>query len=456
MYNNQNSNQSDNQINFVDNRAQNGNNNVPGDFQINYNMPNDNKNIKKPKKKSGYRKGLLTGIMSGVLSSVLVILLVLGILQKQGYLHLGTEGKVYVQDVSTNVGDGIGSKVEEKLNILDSVLSKEFYFDDIDEDKAADEIFKAYLNAYGDKYTVYYTPEEYKILKESTSGKFSGIGALCEKADDGSIRLVDVYEDSPAEKSGLQKGDCITTVDKKDIKDMDLSSAVALIKGEEDTQVALEYVRDGNTYNVNVTRAQVEAKTVEYEMKENSIGYISISQFDDVTKTQFMDALNDLKSQGMKSLIVDIRDNPGGMLTTVTEILDEILPDGLIMYTQDRDGKKTEYKGKNANELDVPMAVLVNGSSASASEIFAGAVQDYGVGKIIGTQTFGKGIVQTVRPLSDGSAVKYTIARYYTPKGQDIHGKGVTPDMVVEFPEGSQIDSQYEAAYNYLMEEMAK
>lgn len=431
-----------------------------GSYNTNYYSPDNNNDVKSTKKnkkrKNGFRRGLITGITSGVLSSVLIVLLVMGVLQRQGYLHLGTEGKVYVQDVSTSGSSGMGSKVEEKLNAINSLLDSEFYFDDVDEDKAASDIFKAYLNAYGDKYTVYYTPEEYKQLTESTTGKFSGIGAVCEKNEDGSIRLTEIYEDSPAEKAGLKAGDSITKVDGKDIKDMDLTPAVALIKGEKGTAVSLEYVRDGNTATVTVTRDEIEAKTVKYEMKDNNIGYIRVVQFDDVTKNQFMDALNDLKSRGMKSLVVDIRNNPGGMLDTVVSMLDEILPDGLIMYTQDKKGNKTEYKGSNPDELDMPMAVLVNGNSASASEIFAGAVQDYGVGKIIGTQTFGKGIVQTVRPLSDGSAVKYTIAKYFTPKGQDIHGKGVTPDMVVDMPEDSQTDTQMDAAIDYLNQEMAK
>ena len=187
-------------------------------------------------------------------------------------------------------------------------------------------------------------------------------------------------------------------------------------------------------------------------MRENDIGYILISQFDTVTTNQFKSALDDLTAQGMKGLVIDIRSNPGGVLGIVVDMLDEILPDGLIVYTQDKDGNKTEYKGSNKNELTVPLAVLVDGNSASASEIFAGAVQDYGIGKIIGTQTFGKGIVQTIRPMTDGSAIKYTIAKYFTPKGQDIHGNGVTPDIVIEYEpsDDGSVDNQLEAAMDYV------
>ena len=168
---------------------------------------------------------------------------------------------------------------------------------------------------------------------------------------------------------------------------------------------------------------------------DNNIGYISVAQFDSVTYAQFIDAYKALNADGMQGLVIDIRSNPGGSLDTVVNMLDEILPDGLIVYTVDKDGKKIEYKGKNTDEIKVPMTVLVNGDSASASEIFAGAVQDYGVGTIVGTTTFGKGIVQTVKQLTDGSAIKFTISKYFTPKGQEIQGKGVTPDVVVEVDE---------------------
>ena len=190
-------------------------------------------------------------------------------------------------------------------------------------------------------------------------------------------------------------------------------------------------------------------------MMEDNIGYIAISQFDEVTTDQFIDAIEDLEAQGMVGLVIDIRDNPGGVLSTVVDMLEYILPDGLIVYTEDVDGNRTNYSGDDNNELTIPVAVLVNGNSASASEIFAGAVQDYELGAIIGTQTFGKGIVQTIQPLTDGSAIKYTIAKYFTPKGQDIHGVGVTPDITVEPDSSSDTDNQLEEGINYVKEQLA-
>ena len=405
-----------------------------------------------PKKKSSVGS-LLLGILLGIIISVTLVVAGLTGLVGSGFFHISTDG-IYVTGTSSNDSDGIGSKVEAKLNALNSVLSDKFYFDNVDDETAANNIYKAYLSSYGDKYTVYYTPEEYKSLMESTSGTFYGIGAVCQKSDEGGIVIVEPYSNAPAYKAGVRKGDRVIKVDGKDIMDMDLSAAVALIKGDKGTQVKLTVVRDGQTMDFSITRDAVNIKTVDYEMREDSIGYIIISQFDDVTTEQFKDALNDLQNQGMKGLVIDVRSNPGGVLSVVVDIVDQIVPKGLIVYTEDVDGNRKEYNGKSNNELSIPIAVLVDGNSASASEIFAGALQDYGKAKIIGTQTFGKGIVQTIQPLTDGSAIKYTIAKYYTPKGQDIHGHGVTPDIVVEYDGSVDSDNQYDAAMDYVKSQL--
>ena len=406
----------------------------------------------KPEKKSSVGS-LLLGILLGIIISVTLVVAGLTGLVGTGFFHISADG-IYVTGTSSDASDGIGSKVEAKLNALDSVLSNKFYFDDVDDEKAANSIYKAYLSSYGDKYTVYYTPEEYKSLVESTSGTFYGIGAVCQKSDEGGIVIVEPYEDAPAYKAGIRKGDRVIKVDGKDIMDMDLSAAVALIKGDKGTKVTLTVIRDGQTMDISIKRDAVNIKTVDYEMREDSIGYIVISQFDDVTTEQFKSALTDLQNQGMKGLIIDVRSNPGGVLSVVVDIVDEIVPKGLIVYTEDVDGNRKEYNGKSSNELSIPIAVLVDGNSASASEIFAGALQDYGKAKIIGTQTFGKGIVQTIQPLTDGSAIKYTIAKYYTPKGQDIHGHGVTPDIVVEYDGSVDSDNQYDAAMDYVKSQL--
>lgn len=386
------------------------------------------------KTKGRRRFSFLKGAISGFTAAILVIVLVVSACVDKGYIKIGVNGEIYVQDTPvTDAEAGIGEKVSDKLDTLEQVLGG-FYFDDVDDTAASENIYKAYLSSYGDKYTVYYTAEEYKAITQATSGTYFGIGVVVSKNDDGTIKVVLPYENCPGSEAGMLIGDTIIKVNGISVIDRDLSAVVADIKGAAGSTVEIELVREGNTNPIvlKVERRKIEIPTIVSKMLSGNIGYIEITEFDEVTYEQFVQSYRELKAQGMVGLVIDIRSNPGGLLTTVVNMLDEILPDGMIVYTQTKDGKKSEYKGKNTNQINVPLAVLVNGDSASASEIFAGAVQDYGVGTIVGTTTFGKGIVQTIRPLTDGSAVKYTIAKYFTPKGQDIHGKGVTPDVAIE------------------------
>lgn len=366
---------------------------------------------------------------------------------KKGYIRPDTDGSIYIQSETYDGNTGIGTEAEQKLNLIDQTL-KDFYFDDIDDSKVLDNIYKAYVNAYGDKYTVYYTADEYAKIQESSNGAYYGIGVVVRKNDDGTILVVEPYDGAPGKEAGMRKNDVIVTVNGESVADQDLNSVVAKIKGDEGTTVNIGIRRDGSDdiAELTVTRRKVEIKTVAYEMLDDSVGLITISEFDKVTAQQFKEAYAQLETLGMKGLVIDIRSNPGGLLNVVVDMLDEILPDGLIVYTEDKYGNRQEYNGSNPDVIDVPLAVLVNGESASASEIFAGAVQDYGAGTIIGTQTFGKGIVQTIRRMSDGSAIKYTMAKYFTPKGQDIHGHGVTPDIVEELSDEFNNLTEYDAS----------
>lgn len=426
-------------------------NNSASDNRVNigdlYGMNDLRRNAQPPRKKKsqGFASGMIIGAVSAFMAVILLILSVAAVCIAKGYIHIGVNGDVYIQSDAVTDSDGIGSEVEGKLNAIDSVLES-FYFGDVDDETAKDNIYKAYLSSYGDKYTMYYTADEYKALKESTNGKFYGIGAVCQLSGEGGVLLVDVYDNGAGYQAGLRSGDRVVNVDGRDITDMELSSAVALIKGDKGTSVTLEVIRGTERLTFSAVRDAVEAKTVSYTLLDNNIGYLSISQFEEVTTKQFNAAVEDLQSQGMKGLVIDIRNNPGGLLDTVVGMLKYMLPDGLIVYTEDKQGNRKEYKGQDNDEFNLPLAVIVNGNSASASEIFAGAIQDYGKGTIIGTQTYGKGIVQTVKPLTDGSAIKFTIAKYFTPKGQDIHGKGVTPDMVVEYDTDADVDTQLDAA----------
>lgn len=434
-----------------DNNAGNRINDSASDNRVNigdlYGMNDLRRNAQPPRKKKsqGFASGMIIGAVSAFMAVILLILSVAAVCIAKGYIHIGVNGDVYIQSDAVTDSDGIGSEVEGKLNAIDSVLES-FYFGDVDDETAKDNIYKAYLSSYGDKYTMYYTADEYKALKESTNGKFYGIGAVCQLSGEGGVLLVDVYDNGAGYQAGLRSGDRVVNVDGRDITGMELSSAVALIKGDKGTSVTLEVIRGTERLTFSAVRDAVEAKTVSYTLLDNNIGYLSISQFEEVTTKQFKAAVEDLQSQGMKGLVIDIRNNPGGLLDTVVGMLKYMLPDGLIVYTEDKQGNRKEYKGQDNDEFNLPLAVIVNGNSASASEIFAGAIQDYGKGTIIGTQTYGKGIVQTVKPLTDGSAIKFTIAKYFTPKGQDIHGKGVTPDMVVEYDTDADVDTQLDAA----------
>ena len=443
VINNVNADNDNNAGNRINNSASDNRGNI-GDL---YGMNDLRRNAQPPRKKKsqGFASGMIIGAVSAFMAVILLILSVAAVCIAKGYIHIGVNGDVYIQSDAVTDSDGIGSEVEGKLNAIDSVLES-FYFGDVDDETAKDNIYKAYLSSYGDKYTMYYTADEYKALKESTNGKFYGIGAVCQLSGEGGVLLVDVYDNGAGYQAGLRSGDRVVNVDGRDITDMELSSAVALIKGDKGTSVTLEVIRGTERLTFSAVRDAVEAKTVSYTLLDNNIGYLSISQFEEVTTKQFKAAVDDLQSQGMKGLVIDIRNNPGGLLDTVVGMLKYMLPDGLIVYTEDKQGNRKEYKGQDNDEFNLPLAVLVNGNSASASEIFAGAIQDYGKGTIIGTQTYGKGIVQTVKPLTDGSAIKFTIAKYFTPKGQDIHGKGVTPDMVVEYDTDADVDTQLDAA----------
>lgn len=340
---------------------------------------------------------------------------------------------------------------EEKVEALKKLIDEK-YMGEVDEDALKEGLYKGYVQGLDDPYSVYYDEEETKELYETTEGEYSGIGAvLSQDLKSGVITLVQIYEDSPADKAGLKDEDILTKVGTLDVTGMDLSEVVTYIKGEKGTEVELTVLRgeDADEVTVTAVRDTVEAQTVEYEMLEDQIGYLAVSEFDSVTYGQYEEALEALSDHGMEGLVVDLRNNPGGNLNTVCDMLDLVLPEGTIVYMEDKEGKRQTYSSDDAHQLDVPMAVLVNGNSASASEIYAGAIQDHEAGTIVGTQTYGKGVVQQIFDLGDGTSVKLTIAEYFTPKGRSINGEGVTPDLEVEYEpdeKDPEADNQLEAA----------
>lgn len=308
-----------------------------------------------------------------------------------------------------------------------------------------------------DPYSVYYTKEEYDSLMESTSGVFCGIGVVIQQnITTGIITVVRAMPGTPGEAAGFESGDIIYAVDGVEVTGEDSSSVVARIKGEEGTEVTVTVYRDGEKIDFTLKRAKIEVQTVDAKMLDNNIGYIQVTEFDDVTAKQYTKAIEDLTNQGMEGLIVDLRDNPGGLLSSVCTMLDEMLPEGLIVYTEDKNGTREEEYSDDEHQFTKPLAVLINGSSASASEIYAGAIKDYGMGTIIGTQSFGKGIVQRIVELGDGSALKLTISNYFTPNGNNIHKIGIEPDIVVELNSDTEDDEQLNKAIEVLTQEVGK
>ena len=340
-------------------------------------------------------------------------------------------GFVSYQKVLFPKGNALSDmKTVQKLNYLEELIDEE-YLDEKDESSLREGLYAGLLSGLQDPYSTYYTAEQYKELNTSNEGSYVGIGAVLQKDNDGGATVVQLYEGGPGEQAGLKTGDVIKAIDGTDVTEKETSDIASMVRDSEKDSVTLTIQRENEekTQDIKVEIRDVEIQTVSHEMLSGDTGYIRISEFSEVTSDQYKKAFADLKSQGMKKLVVDLRDNPGGLLNTVCDILRQILPEGLIVYTEDKNGKREE-DGKN--ELDIPLAVLVNGNSASASEIFAGAVKDYGIGTIVGTTTYGKGVVQTIQPLTDGSAVKITIAKYFTPKGNDINKKGITPDVEAE------------------------
>lgn len=330
-------------------------------------------------------------------------------------------------------------KTIQKLNYLEGLIDTE-YLDEKDESSLREGLYAGLLAGLNDPYSTYYTAEQYKELSTSNEGAYVGIGVVLQKEESGGVRIVQLYEGGPGEQAGLKAGDVIKAVDGTDVTEKETSDIASMVRDSDKDSVTLTIQRENEekTQDIKVDIRNVEIQTVSHEMLDNNTGYIRISEFSEVTSDQYKKAFADLKSRGMKKLVVDLRDNPGGLLTAVCDILRQILPEGLIVYTEDKNGKREEETCDGKNELNMPLAVLVNGNSASASEIFAGAIKDYGIGTIVGTTTYGKGVVQTIQPLSDGSAVKITIAKYYTPKGNDINKKGIEPDVEADLPEGSE------------------
>ncbi len=394
------------------------------------------------KNKKSFFKGALTG--------ALAVLLIMSMVSC-GIKLPGTSKTSKKSSSTSNSEELLDDSTKTKLELLEQLVD-ESYSGDIDMDDLQEGLYRGYIDGLGDKYSVYYDEDETKALMQSTSGEFGGIGALFSQDKDTKvITFLKVYEGSGAEEAGFKVDDILYKVDGKDISGEDLSEVVSKIRGDEGTTVELTVLRgdDGEEYTATVTRKIVQTDTVYHEMKEDKIGYIQVTEFDDVTTDQYKEALEDLENQGMKGLVVDLRNNPGGNVDTVTDMLDLMLPEGTTLSIKDKQGKESVYESDDEHQFTKPLVVLVNENSASASEIFSGAIQTFGTGEVVGTTTYGKGVVQQIFDLKDGTSVKLTIAEYLIAGQFGINGKGVTPDVEVQYEKDAQNpdrDNQFEKA----------
>lgn len=427
-------------------------------------MENEKKN------KNRFWKGVLVGALVTAFAGLVIVGIAAGI-SIIGHTVMDGQSMAGIIESSGNPEEEALNlqRIGNKLDLLEQVVDDYFLFEeDVDTEQMEAGIYKGMLAGLEDPYTTYYTAEEYRAMTEETEGVYCGIGVqVSQNLETGIITILRVFPGSPAEEAGLKKGDILYKVGALDVYDQELDTLVSqYIRGEEGTFVDLTVLRDGEEISATVERRMVESVTVEAQLLPDKTGYVMVTQFDLVTADQFISAVDSLEKQGMERLVIDLRDNPGGVVDACVKMAAYLLPEdqyeGTILSTADKNGKgdryycqggkllfegsgsNPEYPMDDGHELDMPIAVLINGMSASASEVFAGALRDYGMATLVGTTSFGKGIVQALLPLDDGSAVKVTIAHYYTPAGHDIHKKGLEPDVEIELELDEDLIGQYD------------
>jgi carboxyl-terminal processing protease len=420
----------------------------------------------KRKDNGAFWGGLVLGMMGTLIITGLLVLAFWNAgkaaMQKNGG---GSDGSVGISSSEKKTKDQ-GFVTEEmitKINYIANLIHEGFFLDEVSDEDLENGIYEGLMNALDDPYSEYYTKAEFEEIMQSSSGIYYGIGAYVSIDNETNLpKISGVFKNSPAEEAGLRTDDLIYMVNGEQTYGKSLSDVVAKIRGEENTTVNITIVRDSEQLEKTVMRRRVENPTVNTEMYENGMGYLQITEFDDVTTTQFLEGMESLYQSGMQGLILDLRANPGGNLSTVVQIAQNLLPEGLVVYTEDKNGNRKDYKCKGDKEIQIPMVVLVDSNSASAAEILSGAIQDYKKGTLIGKTTYGKGIVQSIIPSSDGTAVKITVSGYFTPKGRNIHKIGIEPDIDCDF-DGSlyynvenPVDTQLEKAKEVLADLMKK
>lgn len=372
------------------------------------------------------KKSFVIGLLAGLAVGVVLFSIYSGI---QAVMNIAVDQELNFVEVEYESQD---AKFQDILNQLNN-----YYHEDINVEDLNEAALKGFVDGVGDPYTVYYTKEEYIGFTEGIDGTYEGIGAYVGYGDSRDVLLIiSPMEGSPSEKAGIKAQDRILAVDDVDVSGMTTEELVKLIKGPKGTDVVITVDRDREVLDIIVTRDKIVVPTIKHELLDGDIGYIKIAGFDRVTYDQFVEAYDDLEDQDQKALIIDLRYNGGGLTHIVSAITDKLLPEDLtIYYTEDKDGEQIIIPTQDKDEFDRPLVILVNEGSASASEILAGAIKDHERGVIVGTTTFGKGLVQQSMTLDDGSALKITIAKYFTPDGHYIHGTGIEPDIISELPE---------------------
>ena len=395
------------------------------------------------------QKTVILSVTAGV-----AVTLGLGIVTMLLLLHFGVftfNKNALNKDQSGETGSAGAVSADDKLNEIKNIMSG-FYFGDVDDAAAEDAICEAYVGAYGDQYSVYYTADEYKELSASIEGEsFFGIGVRCRESEGQGVIVLGFPENSPAEKAGIKEGDYIIEADGHNLVGLDSDTAISHLRGEEGTKAHLKVKRGEDILEFDVERVRLDETSVRSAVLDDGItGYIRINEFTNKTTDQFVDELNSLKGENVQRLVIDLRNNTGGVVSSALGVLDVIVGEDNYGEMRFKDGSTGEFKGAGGKKMDLPYVILVNQYTASASEILTASVKDYGTAKVIGTKTFGKGITQRVKQLSDGSAVKYTDAQMYSPKGETWHEKGIEPDIVVELKEDDTEDVQLNAALDYL------
>jgi len=398
----------------------------------------ENRELEEREPKNKFWKGVLVGALVMALVGLLAVGMAAGIWLVARKAYVNQNAQIQKAEENTDKLDMV--KISPKLQYLQELINQYYLYDEEDREDPEEWLYKGFIYSLQEPYSSYYTAEEYATVKESNEGSYCGIGVqVSQNVYTGIITVIKVFKGTPAQEAGMLPGDILTAVGDMDVSGMDLSLVVSdYIKGEEGTEVTLTVFRESENSDVTMTmkRAMVENPTVEYDLLENQIGYISLSAFEEVSGEQFKTAVDSLTDKGAKGLIVDLRNNGGGVVTAAKDIADYILPDGkTIVSFKGKEEDNEVYYSDDGHQVDIPIVILVNGQSASASEVLTGALKDNGLATVVGEKTFGKGIAQGVFELPDGSAVKLTTAYYYVPSGECIHDVGIEPDLEVELKE---------------------